>query len=292
MAQYLTDGDDSGPLITENTVYALGGNDVVISAEASPSLFGGDGNDFLGTSVNSPYGSTNAYGGDGNDSMHGGTLRDHLFGGKGVDLLVGGEFSYPDADNGVIVALAGEGSDNDLIYGAGGADGLYGFDGDDVLSSGNGSDQGVIHPKSYSGLSSDRYTIAAGVYGGDGNDRLIGGDGSDRLDGGDGRDLLFGGDGGDIFAFNAATDSPKGARDTIEDFGGKDRIDLTGIDADAIAPDNQAFAFIGGDAFHGVAGELRFAHGKLQGDIDGNGIADLLIKLAGVSQLGTGVLDL
>ncbi len=292
MAQYLTDGDDAAPLVTENVVYGLDGDDIIVSSQASPSLFGGDGNDFLGTSSNAPYGSSNIYGGNGNDSMHGGNLRDHLFGGKGVDLLVGGEFSYPDADLGVIIAYAGEPSDNDLIYGAGGPDGLYGFDGNDVLSAGNGSDNGLIRPASHAGSASDRYAVAAGLFGGDGDDRLLGGDGGDLMDGGAGRDLLFGGNGRDIFDFNSATESLKGARDIIRDFAGNDTIDLTGIDADSVTVGDQAFIFITNDSFHGIAGELRFGKGKLQGDVDGNGVTDFVVKLAGIDKIGSGDLVL
>jgi len=43
---------------------------------------------------------------------------------------------------------------------------------------------------------------------------------------------------------------------------------------------------IGGDAFHGVAGELRFEAGSgftlAQGDLNGDGVADFEIQLDGL----------
>jgi serralysin len=61
-----------------------------------------------------------------------------------------------------------------------------------------------------------------------------------------------------------------------------DRIDLSGIDADTDgAAGNQAFGFIGAHAFTGADGQLRFAGGLLQGDTNGDRVADLEIKIIG-----------
>ena len=63
------------------------------------------------------------------------------------------------------------------------------------------------------------------------------------------------------------------------------RIDLSSIDADANAAGDQAFNFIGSDAFSGAAGELRavFDAGSsiwtVSGDVDGDGLADLAIHV-------------
>ena len=50
---------------------------------------------------------------------------------------------------------------------------------------------------------------------------------------------------------------------------------------------NQAFTFIGTQAFHNVKGELHFpsAYGVVQGDTNGDGVADFAIKVAGISSL-------
>ena len=38
--------------------------------------------------------------------------------------------------------------------------------------------------------------------------------------------------------------------------------------------------------FHSIAGELRFADGVLEGDVDGDGNADFQIELTAVTALG------
>ncbi|MFG1477769.1 hypothetical protein V5F53_03790 [Xanthobacter sp. V4C-4] len=117
--------------------------------------------------------------------------------------------------------------------------------------------------------------------------RLNGGAGNDRLIGGQGDDTLIGGDGVDVFVF---TDT--GDRDVISDFDvkAKERIDLSGLDADATATGDQAFVFIGGSAFHGAAGELRARSSggstTLYGDTNGDCVADFSIRLAGVATIG------
>ena len=124
------------------------------------------------------------------------------------------------------------------------------------------------------------------LKGGAGTDDLAGGDGDDRLVGGAGKDTLVGGAGHDKFDFNAPGESVKGVkRDVISGFqeSDKDKIDLATIDANATISGNQVFHFIGGHAFHGVAGELRYAGGIVSGDVDGNGIADFEIKVVGIA---------
>ena len=49
---------------------------------------------------------------------------------------------------------------------------------------------------------------------------------------------------------------------------------------------NQAFDFIGGGRFDDDAGQLRYARGVLQGDVDGDGRADLQVEIASVARLG------
>lgn len=131
------------------------------------------------------------------------------------------------------------------------------------------------------------------IFGGDGNDRLFGNGGrdmilgeggSDLIVGGKAKDVLIGGLGKDIFDFNAAVESRVGVNhDLIQAFSRAQdhRIDLRTIDAETGAG-NQAFHFIGNVAFSGDKGELRFAAGLVQGDTDGNGIANFEIKVGGL----------
>jgi Ca2+-binding RTX toxin-like protein len=123
-----------------------------------------------------------------------------------------------------------------------------------------------------------------GLFGGAGNDQLFGLGGDDYLAGGAGADSLRGGLGSDRFVFTATSDSMAGSVDRILDFqAGRDKIDLTKIDADTTAGGNQAFSFIGTSAFGGVAGELRVyseeGHWFVSGDVDGNGTGDFLIQV-------------
>jgi Ca2+-binding RTX toxin-like protein len=127
------------------------------------------------------------------------------------------------------------------------------------------------------------------LFGGAGNDTLKGGDGADTLIGGGGLDSLTGGAGADIFRYDAAADSSNSAKDEILDFQhGVDKIDLSRIDADPYENGDQAFHFIGSSTFTGAGpifgmGELRAYQdsGKwfVQGDIDGDGLADFTIAV-------------
>jgi Ca2+-binding RTX toxin-like protein len=122
------------------------------------------------------------------------------------------------------------------------------------------------------------------LFSGAGSDELIGGAGGDILFAAAGADDLTGGAGADTFRYDAVSDSAAGAEDQILDFqSGVDKIDLSRIDADANSAGNQAFTWIGGNTFHGVAGELRaFQSGGewiVQGDTNGDGIADLVINV-------------
>jgi serralysin len=118
---------------------------------------------------------------------------------------------------------------------------------------------------------------------------LDGGAGSDKLYGGGGKDLLIGGSGADTFVFSSSSHSRASSADTIQDFRrGSDRIDLGGIDANTKIAGDQAFTFIGKNAFHGKAGELRFANGIAAGDTNGDKIADFAINVAGLSSMSKG----
>ncbi|WP_225205884.1 hypothetical protein [Novosphingobium huizhouense] len=133
--------------------------------------------------------------------------------------------------------------------------------------------------------------------GGAGGDTLNGGAGDDRLVGRAGQDLLEGGTGADRFVFVAA-DTGKAAvaaPDRIVDFSHAegDRIDLSSIDAVAGTATNNAFRFIGAAAFSGHKGELHYAIGgdgttRIEADMTGDGLADLMIVLSGAHQLVAG----
>ena len=130
--------------------------------------------------------------------------------------------------------------------------------------------------------------------GGGGNDSLVGGKGDDELAGGKGHDLLTGNLGADLFVFSGKASDANG--DRISDFSAPkgDRIDLSQFDAipDMTLPGLDDFVYIGTGVFSGVKGELRHHRSGLetiiQGDLDGDAIADFTIFLDGHKALSAG----
>lgn len=164
----------------------------------------------------------------------------------------------------------------DKFFGSKGADEFHSGAGNDSLSGKSGNDS------LYGDVGNDR------LWGSTGNDDLHGQGGADKLDGGRGADLLCGGTGPDKFYFNSVSDSKVGAmHDTIQDFSHTehDRVMLKAIDANATTAGDDAFNFIGASAFTMHAGELRFAGGLLQGDVNGDGVADFEVAVQGVASL-------
>ena len=97
--------------------------------------------------------------------------------------------------------------------------------------------------------------------------------------------------GSDIFLFTSVfhIGTAAGNRDKITDFtAGSDLLDLTVIDANTAVAGDQAFAYIGAAAFGNVAGQLRYStvDGLLQGDINGDGVADFSLFLASLPVIG------
>jgi Ca2+-binding RTX toxin-like protein len=138
------------------------------------------------------------------------------------------------------------------------------------------------------------------ITGGQGDDKLEAFSGNDKIVGGFGSDKLYGESGSDIFIYRSTQESPTelwfddSGQDIIFDFGRvqKDKIHLVGVDADTAVIGNQAFTFIGSQTFHNRAGELRYekigTSTLVQGDVDGDGFADLSIKLKSLHNLAKG----
>jgi serralysin len=207
-----------------------------------------------------------------NNSNHAGLLPHTII------YLLNGDDDVTATSNSWVYVYGGMGNDT-LIRWSGAAAGcsFYGGDGDDMLVGGNFADM------LYGDDGQDT------ILGGGGDDFMYGGQNKDLLRGGQGQDNMWGGGGKDTFDFNAPSETPTGAanRDIIRDFDAseKDIIDVSTIDAKAGVIGNQKFTFIDDQAFHGVKGELRFSAAIVQGDTNGDGVADFAIKVAGVSSL-------
>ena len=238
------------------------------------------GNEF-GQRISGNAGDNVLDGAGGDDDLTGIIGHDTLIGGTGNDVY------RVDTDD-VIVETAGEGSDLVRAYTS---YTLAAGVSIETMSTKNSANTTAID---LTGNELNQKMIAnEGVNvldGGGGNDRIQGLGGNDTLIGGDGADQLTGGTGNDIFRFNDASESTGAARDIILDFASGDSIDLANIDANSGAADDQAFTFIGTDAFSNIAGELRYSiidgNTLVYGDTDGDGNADLVIQLAGSHVMG------
>ena len=233
------------------TVAGDGGNDTLSGGDGADALNGGGDDDLL-------------IGRGGDDNLNGESGNDYILGGSGNDNILAG------ADNDTINANAGDdsvdgGTGNDVLVGQAGNDVLNGGDDQDTLDGGAGDDI---------------------LEGDDGNDVLRGRDGEDELAGGLGRDFLTGGQGVDNFVFRSTAETVVGAnRDQILDFEqGLDLIVVAGLTPGV-------FEFKGTAAF-GPSGnaELRLFETPtgatiVQIDVNGDGVADAEIRVAGVTGL-------
>jgi Ca2+-binding RTX toxin-like protein len=257
--------------------------------------FAGTGND-LANVINGGGGNDTLLGGAGDDTLNGGAGNDTLKGGAGNDALTGGAGNDTlDGGTGNDTMVGGAGNDTYLV------DSLN----DRITESNNGGTDTVITTLASYTLANNLENLtysgtAAFVGTGNGADNILtGGDGNDTLIGLGGADQLLGGAGADVFVFKATSDSSVANPDTILDFTtGLDKIDLFAIDANTRSGGNQAFTFIGSNAFTGSAlmtnaqqalhaGELHvdIVTGVLSGDVNGDGIADFSILLTNAGQL-------
>jgi hypothetical protein len=123
---------------------------------------------------------------------------------------------------------------------------------------------------------------------------VVGGSRRDRIAAGWAGDTITGGGNRDFFIYTTFLDSQptEHLRDTITDFNSRrgrqgDRIDLRQIDANILRNGNQRFRYIRDSEFTSIAGQLRFdsSTGFLDGDINGDSVADFSVHLQGVTRL-------
>jgi Ca2+-binding RTX toxin-like protein len=256
--------DHAGDRVVESNAAAAGGIDLVQSSLAATTL-----------ATNVENGRIAA---TGSASMTGNGLGNVIYAGAGANAMNGGSgsdtLSYAYAGAGVAVSLA---SRTAQATGGSGSDTIAGFE------------------RLAGSAFADRLTgngLANRLAGAAGNDTLTGGGGNDTLRGGLGRDSLVGGSGSDRFEWDSTAETGLDAatRDIVADFvSGQDRLDLSGIDANAVLTGDQAFgALIASGAGFTAAGQLRFVSGVLWGNTDADPAAELALTLAGVATLALG----
>ncbi|MCG6904790.1 MAG: M10 family metallopeptidase C-terminal domain-containing protein [Rhodobacter sp.] len=254
----------------------------------------------------------------------GGTVSERVDGGAGDDtyiiddptiLLVESVFSGTDtvqsavsytlADNFEILELIG--SDNtggtgnseanflignagrNQLFGLDGNDDINGKQGDDYLDGGKGNDTmagGSGNDDIFGRRGADLIVGGQGddsLRGNRGDDTIQGQDGDDRILGGHGADTLNGGAGADQFVYRTVSDSTMATPDVITDFEvGTDKLDLSSLVSDPITLD-----LLG--VFTGTGPSLRSAEvggdTRVNIDVDGDGVADMRIVLAGTTGL-------
>lgn len=282
-----------------NWLYGTGHADKLSGLAGDDYLDGGAGNDTMN-------------GGDGNDRYVVDAAGDSVIDTSGIDTVDSllGAYVLPAAVENLNIVAAGSangtgnelsntlqgGSGNNVIDGRGGADSIDGGLGSDFLYGGEGNDSlagGFDADWLFGENGTDTLRGDFGndlLYGGAGQDFLYGGEGNDTLVGGAGRDALWGGNGSDTFRITLAGDSQTGPGiDRVVDFQkGLDRIDLSMIDADTSMPGNQAFSFFGmGAPMFTGAGDLWAVQGRdnvtrVFGDVNGDGVSDVQIEVAGL----------
>ncbi|MEO7221311.1 MAG: M10 family metallopeptidase C-terminal domain-containing protein, partial [Devosia sp.] len=230
------------------------GDDTLVGSAGADTLVGGPGTDTAAFA--------HAVSLDLTSGVHGGEAAGDIFSGLEIFAL-SDEVDTFVGNNARETVLGGAG--DDAIDGRGGNDRLHGGLGADTMAGGMGKDM---------------------LDGKAGKDKLLGGIGSDTLTGGTDADILTGGAGRDHFVFSHIDDSKLRSFDLIKDFAhGKDKIDVSAIDANGKASGNTKFHFIGERNFSDKKGELAIDHTAkstiILADIDGNGHADIKIVLAG-----------
>lgn len=270
-------------------IYGMGGNDYIGAKDGNDLVRGGDGND----TIFGDSGDDELYGDSGDDYLFGGEGNDHLYGGEGSDRLAGGDGW-------------------DILDGGAGNDFYYVTDAyDTIIEAIDGGNDTVTATLDYTltdnleilalqgnGLTGTGNALANTISGTAGADRLFGMAGADTLIGGAGADQLTGGIGADNFRYDNVWESTRTSQDQILDFtfSEGDRIVLTKIDAKISTAVDDAFAWIGANTFSHTAGELRYSvvngNSILEGDVNGDGIADLSILLKGVTSMDAGYFQL
>jgi Ca2+-binding RTX toxin-like protein len=280
-------------------------NDATTAAGATFTVFGGNlavGENFTVNAAAETNGTIITYGGLGTDTITGGAGNDGFYFGPskyGVgDTVTGGSGTNDqlalDGDYTITVTSREDVEVLALLRGPVSAPNSFNITVADSFTP-TGQTRTIWGGQLLTSLTIDGSAETGGnftFFGGSQSDTLTGGAGADSISGGGSGDVLRGGLGNDSFRYNDvahSNGSSNATRDQILDFTAGDRIDLSGIDAITGGSDD-AFTFIGNGAFTNVAGQLRYTDNgngtyTVEGDVNGDGIADLAILVTSPSVL-------
>jgi hypothetical protein len=301
----------------KDVIEGLGGDDVLDGGDSQDRLYGGDGNDELYAGA----GNDNLWGGDGDDELFGETGANKLFGEAGDDILTGGTGNdrldggadndtltggggndYLDGGTGVNSLSGGTGNDVYMVRSINDTVTENVGEGIDLvrttisLTLGANVENGeLLSIQDLNLIGNELVNNLTGNVGENtlsglaGNDTLNGGDGDDILIGGLGKDTLIGGLGADTFTYLQESIGLGGSElDNIVDFSTAegDRFDFSAIDANSVDGGDQAFV-LAENGFTRTAGEMFvfYVAGQDQTvirlDVDGDGLADLQLRVGG-----------
>ena len=274
----------------DDNIIAFAGDDVIMGGTGGDAISAGEGADFVSA-------------GEGRDVIFAGAGDDQVFGGANADIIngdAGADRLFGDGENDLINAGAGDdqvfgGEGNDLIVAEVG-------DGNDVYFGDHGDGGTGIDTLDMSAATADvtvnlgsgplsNGTASSSQTGHDtiwGIENVNTGSGNDTITASNAANVINGGAGNDTFRFTSASAADG---DTILGFEPGDRVDLTAIDANVGAANDQSFSLVTG-AFT-AAGQLAVtfetrADGEftvIQGNIDGNADADFTVEIAGHQNL-------
>jgi Ca2+-binding RTX toxin-like protein len=247
------------------------GVDNLDGSSGSDMILGGDGNDVIKTG-DGPFNAV--FAGNGVDNVTGGTGLDiifgmdnnqldrpdqfctpasadveRLFGGGGMDFIVGGKGCDAISGDGGVNALIG-GDSSDIITGGNSIDLMWGGRGIDTILGNDGLDVG---------------------FGGDEADNMSGGTGIDVLSGGSGNDVVDGDSGSDLLIGNTGNDTLNGGPDPNLLIGGdQDDVLNGGLTSSVI------FGGSGRDTSNAGSGPTVHFGGSGGDTLNGGGGADVI----------------
>ena len=268
-------------------VFGLAGVDYIISGAGADVIRAGAGNDF----IDGEGGRDIMFGDEDDDDMFGGGDDDMMYGGAGDDRMFG--------QNGNDLLDGGDG--DDAVFGGNGDDLLVGSldDGDDTYYGGDISgdtgndtlDLGFLTVGADVDLGTGVGGRGSAVSSQSGTDTLWGvenvvtGSGNDTITMSNAVNVVDGGQGDDVFVFGSAAAAHG---DTIRGFEEGDKIDLSGIDANAGLAGNDTFTLQSGQATT-APGQIVVTHETredgeytvISGDTAGTNAPEFRISISG-----------